>query len=147
MLIAVIIVSAVLAFVLFFTFLVFSIIRILARKSGLSQLGVSYPGTNHPPGDLRRLYILVMNGITFKGTLSMNISGDGLYVTTNKFFKWLGRVRPALIPWDEIRIADEKKKVNMREAVGLAIGDPSVGSMTVLRKDFTEMEPYLYKKF
>lgn len=121
------------------------IVKMLIKRSGMLELARRYPATYQPAGAPQRLYFARLGGSSFRRSVSMTLTDEGLYLAIVGVFQWLGKTKPAAVPWSEIRVAGEKK-VNRMDAVELAIGDPPAGSLTMLSKDFTAVEPFLKKE-
>jgi hypothetical protein len=133
------IIAATLVFdIAFFIFLA----RFLVKKSGMAALARRYPAYYRPGGTQRLLTVAMIGGVRFKRSVSIIPSDEGLYLKLTGFFQRVTRPKPAVIPWDQIRIA-ERQKVNRMEAVELTIGEPETGSLSLLQDDFMALEPFI----
>lgn len=118
------------------------IVRMLIKRSGMTGLARRYPAAYRPAGDTRRLYFAMLGGVRFRRSVSVTPSDEGLYLEITGFFQWLAKPQPALIPWNEVRMAG-KQRYSGLDGTDLAIGDPAAGSLWMLDKDFEAVEPYL----
>jgi hypothetical protein len=108
----------------------------LKRRSGYARLAARYPAAGRPDDGIQRGQTVQFGDVRYTRCASVGVTDEGLYLEVVS--RSLGRHRPMLLPWDEVR-ATYPSHLRLREAVELVVGAPRVGSLRVL--------PALYAEF
>lgn len=123
------------------------------RSSGYARLAATFPGDAHrvtrgtlseasPGAPSRRLprQTAQFGAVRYTRCVTIGILADGLFLQVES--RILGRHRPILIPWDEIR-ATRAASIRVRPAVELTVGDPRVAGVRVLPNVYAEIRSRL----
>jgi hypothetical protein len=117
------------------------IFRNFTRRSGLPELMSLYGVAASPSGDLRPRQIIRIGSIYFRYTVTVGITGGGLYISMGTFGRLL-RVTPMLIPWADIEDSVTAKLYG-KPAMELMVGEPHIAVITVMKDTYDLMLPYL----
>lgn len=109
------------------------VLTILSAASGWKKIAARFPGQRTPEGTLHGMVTGLCGWVSYRNCLKVHVSPDGLHIVPWKIFG-LGHP-PLFIPWEEMHHA-KTSILLFRTSVAFAIGEPSVGKMTLPKKLF-----------
>ena len=113
--------------------------RLSARASRWAALAKQYPADGLPAGRRHARQTVQVGAVRYRRCVTVGIDPLGLWLWVQPS---LVRFHPLFIPWDEVKRTQETRLCS-RKAVQLVIGEPSVATITVYRKLFEDLSPYL----
>jgi hypothetical protein len=108
----------------------------LKHRSGYARLAALYPAVSRPEGRVLRGQTVQFGAVRYTRCVTVGLDDEGLYLKVVS--RSLGRHRPLLVPWQEVR-ATYPSHLRLRDAVELIVGAPQIASLRVL--------PPLYAEF
>ena len=127
------------ALVGFVFLMVFLMLKLFAKASGLNKLADLYPAGGEPGGQRYTRQTVKVGAVRYRRCVTINVNPGGLYLLVRPT---LGKHQSILIPWKEIKRI-EKRRLYWDSARQLLIGDPKVATVTVFTSLFRVMHPYL----
>ncbi len=112
--------------------------QLIMWSSGLTRLAERYPVTHEPEGQTFTKQTVQVGAARWKNCVTVGVGPQGLYLAVRRM---LTRYPPILVPWDEIKGIQETK-LYWQRAIQLSVGDPQVGTITVLTKLFEAIQPF-----
>jgi hypothetical protein len=113
--------------------------RIFAGISGWNRLAERYPAGDAPEGAKHTKQTVQVGAVRYRRCVTVCLSPQGLYVWARPI---LSKYPPILIPWDEIQHIQETR-LYWERAMQLSVGSPQVGTITVQKRLFELIQPYL----
>jgi hypothetical protein len=118
---------------------VVGMLRIFGRVSGLNQLSQVYSAPSTPTGPTLAGRTVQIGAVRYRRCVTVNVSDAGLYLWARPV---LSRHQPILIPWSEVKQAQETI-LYWQRAMRLSIGLPEVATITLPMDLFTLVSPYV----
>lgn len=112
----------------------------LKHRSGYARLAAWYPAVGAPEGLILRGQTVQFGAVRYTRCVTIGIADEGLFLEIVS--RSLGRHRPALVPWAEVR-ATYPSHLRMREAVELVVGEPRVVSLRFMPAVYGEFRARL----
>jgi hypothetical protein len=114
-------------------------LKLFARRSGLSALAERYPASDRPQHVDYTKQTVKFGAVRYRRCVGVSADAQGLYLDVNPP---LGRRREILIPWDAVT-AVHPARLYWRPAMAMSIGDPELATVTVYRRLFESLAPYM----
>jgi hypothetical protein len=127
------------ALVGFVFLMVFLMLRLFAKASGLNKLADLYPAEGEPEGQEHTRQTIKVGAVRYRRCVTVIVNARGLYLSVQPK---LSKRRPILIPWEEVK-KTEKGRLYWDSARQLFVGEPKVATVTVFTSLFRAMHPYL----
>ena len=113
--------------------------RFIASISGLTRLASRYAASHPPEGRQFAKQTVQIGAVRFRKCVAVHVGSPGLHLHVRPI---MSRYPPILIPWEEIQ-GRQPALVYWQSAMRMAIGKPSVATITVKASLFRIIEPYL----
>ena len=113
--------------------------RFFASISGLTRLASQYAASQPPEGQQLTKQTVQVGAVRFRRCVTVHVGSPGLHLLVHPI---MSRYPPILIPWEEIRGA-QPALIYWQSAKRMAVGKPSVATITVKTSLFRILEPYL----
>ena len=113
----------------------------LKGGGGWRRLATAYASRAPPPAPVLQRQTLQVGTVLYKNCVNIGISDAGLHLALTGAGAML-KLGPLLIPWREIRRIGDAK-LFWQQASVLWIGEPELGSITVMASQFDVMRPWL----
>ena len=118
------------------------VIRSLGGHSGgWSGLAGLFPALACPAGIRASGQTVQVGRVVYKNCVSVVLAAECLYLDFGSVMRQFGR-QPMLIPWEQFR-GERPTTLHWQAAVTLQVGAPEVGTITVKRPLFQQLEPFL----
>jgi len=110
------------------------------RSSGYARLVSWFPAPGAPEGRVLRGQTAQFGAVRYSRCVTLAVEDGGLFLQVVS--RSLGRHRPLLVPWDEVR-ATYPSRIRVFRAVELVVGSPQVGSVRVMPGVYAEFRSRL----
>lgn len=118
-----------LAFLIVFPLIWCGVLKLLSLVSGWAALGRQFPAGERPvSGEEHRWVSGMVGSVRHKGTLTLRLAPDGLFMETGRLFS-IGHPR-LFIPWSAMRKGEPMRFLWMKSQ-RYTIGDPVVANIVL----------------